>query len=86
MHTGSPATEDAQESGGTPAHRAPHLVRAALDRVVAPHSGSTPITDAAVPARDEDVRLGPVQAHDARIAVGIVLRISRCPLLGDLVY
>ena len=41
---------------------------------------------ALVAARGEDVRLGPIQAHDARVAVGIVLRISRRPLLGDLVY
>ena len=41
---------------------------------------------ALVAARGKDVRLGPIQAHDARVAVGIVLRISRCPLLGDLVY
>ena len=37
-------------------------------------------------ARDEDVRLGLIQAHDARLAVGIMHRISRHPLLGDLVY
>ena len=41
---------------------------------------------ALVAARGEDVRLGPIQAHDARVAVGIVLRISCRPLLGDLVY
>ena len=49
---------------------------------------------ALVAARGEDVRLGLIQANDARVAVGIVLRISRrpllrisCrPLLGDLVY
>ena len=40
---------------------------------------------ALVATRDEDMRLGLVQAHDARLAVGIVHRISRCPLLGDLV-
>ena len=40
---------------------------------------------ALVPARDEGVRLGLVQAHDARLAVGVVHRVSRCPLLGDLV-
>ena len=40
---------------------------------------------ALVATRDEDMSLGLVQAHDARLAVGIVHRISRCPLLGDLV-
>ena len=40
---------------------------------------------ALVAARDEDVSLGLIEAHNARLAVGVVLRISRRPLLGDLV-
>ena len=40
---------------------------------------------ALVAARGEDVRLGLIQAHNARLAVGVVHRISRRPLLGDLV-
>ena len=41
---------------------------------------------ALVAARDEDVRLGPVQAHDARVAVGVVLLVfRRAPLRGNVV-
>ena len=40
---------------------------------------------ALVAARDEDVSLGLIEAHNARLAVGVVHRISRRPLLGDLV-
>ena len=40
---------------------------------------------ALVATRDEDVRLGLIQAHNARLAVGVVHRIPRRPLLGDLV-
>ena len=68
-------------------HRHRHRHGSAADRAVALREPlAARAAHALVAAWDEDVRLGPVQAHDARVAVGIVLRISRCPLLGDLVY
>ena len=41
--------------------------------------------DAPVAARDEGVRLGLIQAHDARLAVGILHLATRRALLGGLV-
>ena len=76
-----------QESRASLEHRHRHRHGSAAYRAVALREPlAARAAHALVAAWDEDVRLGPIQTHDARVAVGIVLRISRRPLLDDLVY